>query len=171
MPDHPIDADHARIIPDLRDPLDPDELARAARIVRSSHELSSNLRFISANLIEPAPGMEPARKALVVVLDLEARAGFEARVDLASDQLLSLMRLPSRVQPGIALEEFVLCEEVVKQDPRWRAALARRGITEWEKAIVDPWSAGAYGDEKFPEARLAQALTWIRGSDDARSRA
>ncbi|HWA79363.1 MAG TPA: primary-amine oxidase [Acetobacteraceae bacterium] len=169
MPDHPLatgHAEHAGIVPDPRDPLGPDELARAARIVRASPELSPNLRFISANLIEPALDAQPAREALIVVLDLEARAGFEARVDLASDRLLSFTRLPSLVQPGIALEEFVLCEEAVKQDPNWRAALARRGITEWEKAIVDPWSAGAYGDEKFPEARLAQALTWIRGSDD-----
>jgi primary-amine oxidase len=41
----------------------------------------------------------------------------------------------------------------------------RRGITEFDKAIVDPWSAGAYGDERFPERRLAQGLTWIRESN------
>jgi primary-amine oxidase len=172
MPDHAIDTDHAGTALDPRDPLDPAEIGLAARVVRASPDLSANLRFISANLIEPArrPGSAaPAttgREALVVVLDLEARAGFEARVDLAAARLCSLKRLPAHVQPGIALEEFVLCEEAVKRDPRWRAALARRGITEWEKAIVDPWSAGAYGDEKYPEARLAQALTWIRGSDD-----
>jgi primary-amine oxidase len=69
------------------------------------------------------------------------------------------------VQPGIITEEFILCEKAVEADPRWRAALSRRGITEFDKAIVDPWSAGAYGDEHFPDRRHAQGLTWIRGGD------
>ena len=88
----------------------------------------------------------------------------EAVVSLHDETLLSCEERRG-VQPGIIVEEFILCENAVKADPRWRAALARRGITEFDKAIVDPWSTGAYGDERFPDRRLAQGLTWIRGSD------
>jgi primary-amine oxidase len=167
MPDHPFENRTIETAPDPRDPLSPAEIATAAAAVRRTPGLSGTLRFISANLIEPARRAPPGpRAALVVLIDLEAEKNLEARVDLAAGRVVSLEPIPAGGQPGIALEEFVLCEEAVKRDPRWREALARRGIAEWEKAIVDPWSAGAYGDEKYPGARLAQALTWIRGSDD-----
>jgi primary-amine oxidase len=104
------------------------------------------------------------RRAFIVVIDLAARRVLEALVSLHDETLFSCEERRG-VQPGIIIEEFILCEKAVKADPRWRAALSRRGITEFDKAIVDPWSAGAYGDEHFPDRRLAQGLTWIRGSD------
>ena len=39
------------------------------------------------------------------------------------------------------------------------AALARRGITDPEAVMVDPWSAGGFDGAG---TRMARALTWIR---------
>jgi primary-amine oxidase len=33
-------------------------------------------------------------------------------------------------QPPILLEEYVLVDEIVKTDPEWLAAMARRGLTD-----------------------------------------
>jgi primary-amine oxidase len=154
------------------DPLSAEEVSTAVRILRAHGPASDHWRFVSANLHEPAKNeLERIsadnildRRAFIIVLDLAGRRVLEALVSLRDETLLSCEERRG-VQPGIIIEEFILCEKAVKADPRWRAALSRRGITEFDKAIVDPWSAGAYGDERFPDRRLAQGLTWIRGSD------
>ncbi|MGH7985090.1 MAG: primary-amine oxidase, partial [Candidatus Binataceae bacterium] len=154
------------------DPLSATEIITAVRVFRTHGPASGNMRFVSVNLHEPAKdefengsaGQTLEHRAFVIVLDLGARRVLEAIVSLRDETLLSCEERRG-VQPGIIIEEFMMCENAVKADPRWRAALARRGITEFDKAIVDPWSAGAYGDERFPGRRLAQGLTWIRGSD------
>lgn len=154
------------------DPLSREEVGAAVSILRTHGPASDHWRFVSVNLHEPAKtelenisaGNTLDRRAFIIVLDLAARRVLEALVSLRDETLLSCEERLG-VQPGIIVEEFILCENAVKADPRWRAALSRRGIIEFDKAIVDPWSAGAYGDERFPDRRLAQGLTWIRGSD------
>jgi len=151
------------------DPLSAQEMTAAVRILRTHGPAGANLRFVSVNLQEPAKvelqnGEVGDRRAFIIVIDLEARRVLEALVSLRDESLLSCEERRG-VQPGIIVEEFMMCEKAVKADPQWRAALLRRGITEFDKAIVDPWSAGAYGDEHFPHRRLAQGLTWIRESD------
>src|SRR5271155_4822298 len=154
------------------DPLSADEVKAAIHILRTQGPVSDHMRFVSVNLHEPARteiensnhGNIPDRRAFIIALDLAGRRVLEVLVSLLDEKLLTSQERRG-VQPGIIVEEFMQCENAVKADPRWRAALSRRGITEFDKAIVDPWSAGAYGDERFPDRRLAQGLTWIRGSD------
>jgi primary-amine oxidase len=71
-----------------------------------------------------------------------------------------------RVQPQVMLEEFFECEEIVKAAPGFREAAAKRGIEDLDSVMVDPWSAGHYGDEE--EGRLIRALAWVKigGPDD-----
>jgi primary-amine oxidase len=70
------------------------------------------------------------------------------------------------VQPQVLLEEFFACEETVRSDPGVQDALRARGITEFDGVMVDPWSAGHYGDEEA--GRLVRALLWVKigGPDD-----
>jgi primary-amine oxidase len=151
------------------DPLSAGEIRAAVRIVRTHGPVRDDVRFVSVNLLEPRKGelegREAAgdRRAFVIMMDMQAHRVLETIVSLRDETLVSCEERRG-VQPGIIIEEFMRCENAVKADPRWRAALARRGITEFDKAIVDPWSAGAYGDERYPDRRLAQGLTWIRGS-------
>jgi primary-amine oxidase len=66
----------------------------------------------------------------------------------------------------VLLEEFFETEEVVKNDPGVQEALRKRGITEFDGVMVDPWSAGHYGDEE--QGRLLRGLVWMKmgGPDD-----
>jgi primary-amine oxidase len=142
------------IQPHALDPLSANEVTAAVRILRTHGPGGASLRFVSVNLQEPAKaelqnGAAGDRRAFIIVIDLEARRVLEALVSLRDETLLSCEERAG-VQPGIIVEEFIMCENAVKADPQWRAALLRRGITEFDKAIVDPWSAGAYGDERFP---------------------
>ena len=151
------------------DPLSVEEVTAAIRIMRAHGPTSRDLRFVSVNLHEPAKaevqsGPVDDRRAFIIAIDLQAHRVLETLVSLRDETLLSCEERCG-VQPGIIVEEFMMCENAVKADTQWRAALLRRGITEFDKAIVDPWSAGAYGDERSPGRRLAQGLTWIRESN------
>ena len=51
---------------------------------------------------------------------------------------------------------------MARADPRFRAALAKRGITDIEKVQVDPWSAGNYGLPDEEGRRLSHTFCWYR---------
>lgn len=62
------------------------------------------------------------------------------------------------------LDEFGECEAAVKRSPEFQAALRKRGVTDADLVMVEPWSAGMYGTE-VPEdkgRRLMRALCFVR---------
>jgi primary-amine oxidase len=50
-------------------------------------------------------------------------------------------------QPAISLEEFEEAERTCRADERYRAALAKRGITDLDSVIINLYGAGANGDD------------------------
>jgi len=154
------------------DPLFAAELNEAVQILAREKYLTANVRIASINLIEPAKslvekhkaGAPFERKALAVLLDRGKRASYEAVVDLPGQSVTSITQLPSDVQPSVMLDEFGECEEAVRRSPMFRAALEKRGVTDADLVMVDPWSAGLYGTE-LPEekgVRRLRALCFLR---------
>jgi primary-amine oxidase len=157
-PDHPLE------------PLSPEEIRTASALVRESGRLSARIRFIVVTLDEPPkelvlgywPGATWDRRASVVVLDNADGASYEAVVSLDRREILEWRHVPG-VQPSLTLDEFFECEETLKKDPGFQAALRRRGVTDFDLIMVDPWSAGHYGlAGDGPQNRLTRALTWVR---------
>jgi primary-amine oxidase len=155
-------------------PLSGEEITRAVGLLRDSGRLDGSSRFVSVGLHEPrkaavlafdADGTSTAREAAAVVLDKADGAAYEALVSLSDGAVARWERVPGG-QPQVLLEEFFECEETVKADAGVQEALRLRGITEFDGVMVDPWSAGHYGDEE--EGRLLRALIWIKmgGPDD-----
>src|SRR5207253_4890380 len=66
----------------------------------------------------------------------------------------------------IMLDEFLECEQACKASPEWQAAMRKRGITNFDLCMVDPWSAGNFGLEAETGRRLSRALTWVRSRPD-----
>ncbi|GCF06778.1 primary-amine oxidase [Dictyobacter arantiisoli] len=146
------------------------EVALAVQIIRQQRQLDQRVRFVSVNLHEPAKevvlqftaGSPIAREALIVLLDNLDGATYEAIVSLSEGHVSSWKHIPD-VQPPFLLDEFFECEQAVKTDANYQEALRKRGITDLDLLMVDPWSAGYYGD-KDEKRRLAQALTWVRST-------
>ena len=164
--------------PTTRHPLDPlsaEEIAQATRLLRTERRLGDRVRFVSVDLLEPpkaGPGspdpVEPAvgeRAAFVVLLDVADGQTYEAVVSLSAGTVRSWRHVPG-VQPAITFDEFFTCERVVKADPAVREALRKRGVTDPDRVMVDPWSAGYYGDESERGQRLLRALAWARPDPD-----
>ena len=51
---------------------------------------------------------------------------------------------PADGQMPILDSEFALVDEIVKADPGWRAAMARRGLDDVSKIVTCPITAGAF---------------------------
>ncbi len=155
------------------DPLTVDEIAAAVDIVRTERQLSARVRFVSVTLHEPAKAVVLAypsvgavdREAFAILLDNEAGQTYEAVISLSRRTVLSWEHVPN-VQPAIMLDEFLECEQACKASPQWQAAMRKRGITNFDLCMVDPWSAGNFGLEAETGRRLSRALTWVRSRPD-----
>ena len=151
------------------DPLSPDELRAAIAILQANRPLDATYRFSTVTLHEPPkavvrsfqPGDPVDRAAFIVLLDNATGYTYEAVVSITAATLISWTHIPD-VQPAIMLDEFLECEATVKASPEFRAALERRGITDIDLVMVDPWSAGSYGLEDEQGLRLSRAFCWIR---------
>jgi primary-amine oxidase len=143
-------------------------------LLREAGHLGEACRFGSVVLREPpksvvlafdADRTAAAREAAAIVLDKADGKAYEAIVSLSDGSVTRWEHVPG-VQPQVLLEEFFECEEVVKADAGVQEALRKRGIHEFDGVMVDPWSAGHYGDEEH--GRLLRALVWVKmgGPDD-----
>jgi primary-amine oxidase len=147
------------------EPLGAEEIERAVAIIRASGELPERARFSTVELHEPAkdavlqwPVSSPPREAFAIVLDRDGGGAYEAVVSLDQGSVTEWRHLPG-VQPRIMAEEFVECEDLLKRDPAYLAALALRGITDPDLLMIDPWSAGGFDGTGI---RMARALAWVR---------
>jgi primary-amine oxidase len=65
-------------------------------------------------------------------------------------------------QPPIMLEDLVAVDQIVKADPGWRAAMARRGVTDLDLVRPCPLSAGAFGIEGEAGRRMLRVLSFVQ---------
>lgn len=154
------------------DPLSPDEIRAAVATLRAERPLTDTTRFVTVTLdeppkdaiVHPRPNVHIPRQAFVILLDSATRRGTEAVVDLGARKVTRFDPLPEGVQPPVMMDEFAECEEAVKKSPEFREALRKRGISNVDLVMVDPWSAGHYGNEPASEQglRLSRSLCWLR---------
>jgi primary-amine oxidase len=157
------------------DPLTAEEIAATAAAVRAApqfRELGRRARFITVDLREPAKedviawaeggAPPPPRETEVVLLDHATGATHEVTVGLDRGAAVSDWRRRDDVQPMAVVAELMEAEELVKADARFRAALARRGIEDFETVQIDAWPAGNFGYEDEAGRRLARCLAFVR---------
>jgi primary-amine oxidase len=155
------------------DPLTTAEVAAVTSIVRSHGEfpsLSERTRFITISLREPlkddvldwaAGGDAPPREAEIVILDQGAQATVEVLVALAPGAVISWKRRTD-IQPMAAISELMEAEELVRLHPEFQAAMARRGITDFDAVQVDAWPAGHFGAAEEDGRRLSRCVAFIK---------
>jgi primary-amine oxidase len=157
-------------------PLTAAEIEAAASAVKAAEGLSETARFVYVSLYEPAKheviafengGPAPDRLAKVVIRERSAHATYEGLVNLcvAAGEVVSFRQVPG-VQPSVMLEEFLAAEDIVRADPRWQEAMRKRGITNFDLCMIDPWSTPNVEPGVGPDdGRFVSPLTWVR--DDA----
>ena len=149
------------------EPLSAEEVAAAGAILKAAKGLGATARFVFVSLHEPPKaavqaGEKVAREAFVVLYEKAERKTYEAVVSLTERAVVSFTHIEG-VQAPIMSEEFEACEELVRADPDWQAAMRRRGVEDFSLAMIEPWAAGYTGPDDDPGARrIIRPLTWVR---------
>lgn len=152
------------------EPLSVEEIKIAVATVRADRNLNKH-RFPTVVLKEPpkeivlnfTPGDPISREAFLILLDNETGKTYEAVVNLGSSTITSWQHIPN-VQPNIMADELAECEAAVKANPEFQEILRKRGITDLDLVMVDPWAVGNFDIEEEKGIRLSRALVWLRSS-------
>ncbi|MFM7425877.1 MAG: primary-amine oxidase, partial [Elainella sp.] len=148
------------------------EVERAVELVRQQGA-GPTYRFPCVTLHEPPKqevlryqtGDPIDRQAFLILLDNATGQTCEVVVSLSQQRVLAWAALPE-VQPNIMADELAECEAVVKAHPEFQAALAKRGITDLDLVVVDPWAIGNFGFEAERGLRLSRCLCYLRARPD-----
>ena len=151
------------------EPLSKNEIEEAVAILRAKQPIAKAARFVSVTLNEPPKdlvlsfkeGAAFEREAFVILLNSANQKTYEAVVSLSDCKVRSWKHIPG-VQPNIMLEEFFEAEAAVRENPKWQAAMRKRGLTDFSLAMVEPWSAGHHGIAEEQGKRLLRTYTWTR---------
>lgn len=141
------------------DALTPDEIMASATILRGAGKFGDTVRMVSLTLDESpkaevrdwSAGKPFGRRAFAVLLDGSRLA--EARIDLSAQALTSWTAIENR-QAALTVEEFIAAGDIVKDDARWRDAMAKRGITNLRSVVCFPLSVGPAIDPALAGRRL-----------------
>jgi primary-amine oxidase len=139
------------------DPLTPDEIRMAAQVARMDTRFA-NAQFASILLDEPAktdvlawqPGKTLPRQARLVVMT--RTSVFEVVTDLTARRIVSAKERKG-VEPPVMTSEFEAAK-VVLTHPEFRAALAKRGVTDPEKVFCSPMTAGYFAIPEHAGKRI-----------------
>jgi primary-amine oxidase len=155
------------------DPLTAEEIGQAAAILRRDQGVGERWRIASIELREPPkavvrgwrPGDDGKREARVVCWNREDGKAYKALVSLTADAVLSWSHEPDG-QPNMTGDEVHECDVAMRREPRVIEALARRGITDMDRVVVEAWAYGAHLlPEPYSERRLGWADVWYRSED------
>jgi primary-amine oxidase len=155
------------------DPLSASELAAVTSILRA-HDgfaaLSQRTRFVTISLHEPpkdailawdSAAAPPRREAEALILDRDAECSVEALVALAPDEVVSWTQRTD-IQPMAVVAELMEAEALVLLDPAFQAAMARRGISDFDALQVDAWPAGHFGEPGDDGRRLSRCVVFVK---------
>jgi primary-amine oxidase len=152
-------AGSALAAPNPLDALSADEINRTVAILSAAKLANADTRYPTITLLENpkaevlgwSPGQPFERRARADYLN--GNRLFEAAVNLTTGKVDNVTEVKDR-QSSILFEEFLGASEVVKKNPRWRAAMAKRGVTSFDNIICAPLTVGPVIDEKYRGLRL-----------------
>jgi primary-amine oxidase len=152
------------------EPLSADEVQTAVALLKSLGKVTPTTRFVSVALKEPPKqlvhsftGAESLpRLAAVSLFDNGANCAHEATLSLTDNRLLSWQTVEG-VQATMTFDEQIECEQAVRANPAFRAALKKHyGVENTDLVMVDIWSAGYYGEAEEEGKRLARPICFLR---------
>jgi primary-amine oxidase len=154
-------------------PLDPataGEYLAGRQILASAGLLGKTARFAYYGLEEPpkdevlaaAADRGPGRRLRAFLIDVATGESADVIVSLDEGRVVSrrVLDLPSDGQVPVLGEEFEAAEEVVRADPGWREAMARRGLTDITKVRACPQAPGAFGEGGDRGRRFLRVLAF-----------
>jgi len=154
------------------EPLTRAEIETATEVLRGEARLTDEALFAYFGLEEPAKdtvagfvlGDAVERRVRVVIVPGPSTEVVEAVVDVGRRALASWREVPG-MRPALLYGESFNAILALNEHPEWKAALARRGITDDSKVQIDPWPAGNFGLAHEDGRRISRCLAYYRETD------
>ena len=153
-----------------------DEIAGNRAILAREGLAGPDVHFSYVGLVEPdkrvllteGPASEKHvdRRVRSMLVDMATNDSWDVVVSIAEDRLVSSRKLDHAVdgQVPVVLDEFHVVE-VIKENPEWIAAMAKRGLTDLDKLVINPLSAGVLSDAETGR-RIQRCFTFVMNSPD-----
>jgi primary-amine oxidase len=154
------------------DPLSPDEIRASVAVLRRDRCPGDRWRFATIELREPPKpalrGDGPvAREAVALLWNREDGRAYKAVVSLTEDRVAAWEERPGE-QPNMTIDEFHEVNATLRREPRLVAALAKRGITDMHRVILDTWAYGAsLVPSEYGGRRVGWCDVWFRESEES----
>src|SRR6266702_4375507 len=152
------------------DPADGAEFLAGRQILADAGLLGDTARFAYYGREEPPkdevlagpPDGRPTRRLRAFLIDVATGESADVVVSLDENRVVShrVLDPPSDGQVPIISEDFAVVEEVVRADPGWRAAMARRGLADVTKIRACPQTAGKFDEGDDERRRFVRVLAF-----------
>src|SRR4029077_9719163 len=160
-------------------PLDPDTAAEylAGRDIMAKAGLlpegdRAPVRFAYYALAEPPKddvlnATPTDRRLRAYLVNTGTGESTDVVVSLKDNKVVSARTLDPPVdgQMPILDSDFALVDEIVKADPGWRAAMARRGLHDVSQIRACPITAGAFGPPEDDRRRMVRVLAFVQARE------
>ena len=151
-------------------PLTADEITSAADIVRAAVQRPESIRFAALYTNEPdkralREGIAPNREARALLVDRADGTSWDMVVDLVAMSVVRSEKVLAGASP-VLTEEFMTIGARIKEDPRYQAALAKRGITDLTLVQIDPWAISNVPEVDISNGRLCSSVSYVRHFED-----
>jgi primary-amine oxidase len=161
------------------DPVSATEYRAGRQILAAAGLLGESVRFAYYGLDEPhkadvlgGPAQDrlapdcpaPDRRLRAFLIDTASGKSTDAVVSLTRQEVVNCRVLDPRTdgQLPILNQDFAVTEEAVRADPQWRAAMARRGLTDVSKIRLCPLTAGSFGAADEDGRRMVRVLAFVQ---------
>jgi primary-amine oxidase len=160
---------------DTAHPLDPataGEYLAGRDIMAQAGLLADPVRFAYYGLEEPPKFQilagEPAdRRLRAFLVNTDTGESADVVVSLREQTVTSAIKLDPKTdgQMPILDSDYERVDEIVKADPDWRAAMAKRGYPDASKIRTAPITAGAYGPADDDRRRMVRVLAFVQHNE------
>jgi primary-amine oxidase len=144
-----------------------DEITATRVALEAAGLAGPDTHYSYVGLVEPdkrplLSGETVARLVRAFLIDMATGASHDVTVDPATASIVAQRLLDPAVDGAVpvVIKEFGYVGEVVKADPRWIAAMAKRGLTDPARLRVNPLSAGVLADAER-EHRIQRCFTFV----------
>jgi primary-amine oxidase len=158
--------------PSPLDPVTEAEYLAGREIMAAGGLLAEPVRFAYYGLEEPPKGdvlgvAVPDRRLRAFLLDLSSGESTDVVVSLTDRRVVSARKLDPAADGQLPIidTDFAVVEEVVRADPAWQAAMARRGLTDVTKIRTCPITAGVFGEGEDDKRRMVRVLAFVQAQE------
>ena len=151
------------------DPVSASEYRAGRQLLAAAGLVGDAVRFAYYGLDEPhkadvLDGQAPDRRLRAFLIDTASGRSTDVVVSLTRQEVVSCRVLDPRTDGRLPIlnQDFAVTEEAVRADPQWRAAMARRGLTDVSKIRLCPLTAGWFGAADEDGRRMVRVLAFVQ---------